>query len=81
MSPMQAQFSTLIRLPEVIRITGLKRSSIYARIDRKSRYFDPTFPLPVHLSPTGKGSVAWPLAEVVGWVEQRIAASRNRSAA
>ncbi|WP_223821066.1 AlpA family phage regulatory protein [Burkholderia contaminans] len=31
-------------MPRVIELTGLKRSSIYYRMNPHSRYYDPTFP-------------------------------------
>ncbi|WP_371263941.1 helix-turn-helix transcriptional regulator [Nitrosomonas sp. Nm58] len=37
-----------------MQLTGLSRSSIYARINSNSSSFDPSFPLPVKLSPTPK---------------------------
>lgn len=65
----------LVRLMTVINVTGLKRSSIYNRINPSSKYFDPTFPKPVSLasSPDIRGAVAWVLAEVEAWVEARLA--------
>jgi prophage regulatory protein len=61
----------LIRRPEVQEITGLSRSGIYARIDPDSSGFDPTFPKQINL---GGRSVGWVLAEVEGWIAQRVAA-------
>ncbi|MFS1292056.1 helix-turn-helix transcriptional regulator [Pseudomonas piscis] len=62
--------NTIIRMPEVEKITGLARSTIYKRLKA-----DPTFPRPVHLSNANtRGSpVGFVLAEVQGWVRQRIA--------
>ena len=57
-----------IRLPEVISITGMSRSSIYARIN------DGTFVKPVKLGPRLIGFVE---AEVYEWVEKKIAESRQ----
>lgn len=51
----------LIRLPEVIRITGLSKSRIYAI---------PSFPRAVLLN---ERAVAWVKSEVDAWIEQRIA--------
>jgi len=55
----------LIRLPEVIRQTGLARSSIYDGIR------DSKFPRPVPLC--GR-NVAWVSTEVAQWIADRIAA-------
>lgn len=59
---------TLIRLPEVKRISGLSRSSIYARCR------DGRFPSAIDL---GGRAVAWIEQEVRDWVEQRIRDSRS----
>lgn len=65
----------LIRMPEVTRLTGLKRTTVYKRLKE-----DPTFPKPVPLSDsTARGApVAWVLGEVQAWVNERIA-SRGRA--
>jgi prophage regulatory protein len=55
----------LIRLPEVLRKTGLKQSTCYAEIKNG------TFPKPV---PLGVYAVAWIEDEVDAWVEKRIEA-------
>ncbi|MFK7604909.1 MULTISPECIES: helix-turn-helix transcriptional regulator [unclassified Pseudomonas] len=62
--------NTIIRFPEVEAITGLARATVYKRLKD-----DPTFPRPVSLSNSkSRGSpVGFVLAEVQGWVRQRIA--------
>ncbi|MBA4500877.1 AlpA family transcriptional regulator [Marinobacterium marinum] len=54
----------IIKLAEVIRVTGLSRSSIYRKINEKS------FPSPVSL---GHKSVGWVEDEVQQWILERIA--------
>lgn len=54
----------LMRMNEVIRITGLSRSSIYDRMNAG------LFPKSVSL---GCRSVAWVESEVMDWVENQIA--------
>jgi len=66
----------LIRRQQVELMTGLKRSSIYGRMNPQCKQYDPDFPKPVSLSAGGKGSVAWIASEVNAWIEGRIAASR-----
>ena len=63
--------ATLIRMPELLALTGLQRATVYKRLKD-----DPTFPRPVPLSDsTARGApVAWVLAEVQEWVKSRIAA-------
>ncbi|MGH6824359.1 helix-turn-helix transcriptional regulator [Methyloceanibacter sp.] len=50
-----------IRLDEVKHLTGISRSSIYARED---------FPRPVKI---GKHATAWLEHEVQAWIERRVA--------
>jgi len=66
--PVEVKFIRLIRLPEVIRQTGLARSSIYDGIRAG------TFPKPVPLC--GR-NVAWVESECQKWITDRIAASRG----
>lgn len=60
----------IIRMPEVEKITSLKRPTIYKRLKD-----DPTFPRPVPLTDsTARGApVGFVLAEVQEWVRSRIA--------
>jgi len=67
----------LLRLPEVMTITGYGRSSIYAMLDEKNPRHSGDFPKPVRLSPTGKGAVAWPSNEIEAWVKRRIESRDN----
>jgi len=55
---------TILRRPQVERVTGLKRSSIYAHMA------EGTFPRPIKL---GRKSVGWIEAEIVEWQKRRIA--------
>ncbi|WP_423709280.1 helix-turn-helix transcriptional regulator [Undibacterium sp. WLX3042] len=66
----------LLRRQQVELMTGLKRSSIYGRMNPQCKQYDPSFPKPVSLSVAGKGSVAWIASEVDAWIAGRIAASR-----
>jgi len=57
------QDTKLFRLPQVREITGLGRSTIYAKIKAGE------FPAPVNL---GTRAVAWRSTDVTGWVDSRI---------
>lgn len=57
----------ILRLPDVIRVTGLGRSTIYQRIA------DGSFPKPISL---GGRAVGWIADEIDIWINERIAASR-----
>ena len=52
-----------LRLPEVIKISGYRRTSIYEMIKAGN------FPAPVHLGPR---AVAWLESEVEAWMQERI---------
>ncbi|MBR7782606.1 helix-turn-helix transcriptional regulator [Undibacterium luofuense] len=67
----------LLRRVQVEALTGLKRSSIYGRLNPNCKQFDKTFPRPISLSPTNRGSVAWLEVEVMAWIQGRIIASRG----
>jgi prophage regulatory protein len=58
---------TIIRLRDVMKLTGLKRSSLYSAIQKAD------FPKQVSI---GARSVGWISTEVEAWVGKRIAASR-----
>ncbi len=62
----------LIRLPEVLRRVGLKKSSVYDYIQRG------WFPRPV---PLGVRSVAWNSADIDAWITNRIAAGSQQDGA
>lgn len=71
-SPIFDASTTLIRMPEVERIVGIKRSTIYKLMQRT----DSDFPQPVKLSNSNaRGApVAWVLSEVQAWTRGRIEA-------
>ncbi|GGC79516.1 AlpA family transcriptional regulator [Vreelandella lutescens] len=71
METLNAKPMTLLRLKQVIAITGLSRSSIYSMLDENSSSYDPDFPKQVKI---GKKSVAWVENEVDQWIGKRIAA-------
>ncbi|KVS12345.1 hypothetical protein WK29_17675 [Burkholderia vietnamiensis] len=59
------------RLPRVIELTGLRRSSIYNRMDSRSPYYDSTFPRCFSLSTSESGAVGWDEEEIKAWVAAR----------
>ena len=56
----------LLRLPAVLHLTGLARSTVYRMVA------DHTFPAPVRIA---KRAVAWRRDELQRWTEQRPPAS------
>ena len=67
---MQTKFR-IVKRPEVEAITGLSRSSIYAKME------DGSFPRAVKLS---QRAVGWLAHEVQEWLENRVSTTRQRSA-
>ena len=57
----------LVRLPTVISMTGLGRSTIYRFVA------DGSFPRPVHLGPR---AVAWRWSDLEQWVQSRSSSAR-----
>lgn len=53
---------SILRLPGVLKLTGLGRSTIYRLVARRE------FPAPVRLT---KRSVGWPRQDVDRWCESR----------
>jgi prophage regulatory protein len=64
----------ILRIDEVANRTGLKRSTIYDRLNPKSPRFDLTFPKQISI---GTGSVGWIESEIQDWLESRIKAGRR----
>ena len=58
----------ILRLPKVIELTGLARSTIYHKIAEE------TFPPPIKLSKRASG---WLESEVNDWIESQILLSRS----
>jgi len=60
----------ILRLPQVIKITGLGRSTIYRDISLGN------FPKPIKL---GVKSTGWLSSDISGWIESRIEASNKET--
>lgn len=61
----------LLRISEVLEVTGLRRSTLYSQIRRGE------FPAPVKIGPRAS---AWRLDEVQDWIESLSVASSDREA-
>ena len=57
----------IMRLPEVIQMTGLSRSTIYLRMAKGS------FPQTISL---GERAVGWLLSDIEAWLDARVVASK-----
>ncbi|MFC7433155.1 helix-turn-helix transcriptional regulator [Hydrogenophaga bisanensis] len=71
----------ILRLKQLIALTGLCRSSIYNRLNPRSASYDHTFPQPFNLSacPGKRGAVGFLESEVQAWIEARVQTSRGRA--
>lgn len=61
----------LIRITEVMLRTGLKRATIYDRLNPKSERYDPSFPKQRKLNKNcllATGAVGWLESEVDAWI-------------
>jgi prophage regulatory protein len=67
-SIMAVQYRTIIKRKQVEAITGLSRSTIYAKLDPKSKQHDPDFPKALSL---GAQSVGWYSDEIQNWIDTR----------
>ncbi|RBB37571.1 AlpA family transcriptional regulator [Burkholderia reimsis] len=66
----KATVGKIARLPRVEELTGLKHSSIHNRMNKRSKYYDPTFPQSFSLGADG-GAVGWDEEKVMAWVAAR----------
>jgi prophage regulatory protein len=67
-TPATSGAERLLRLPDVEKLVGLRKSAIYAGVKAK------TFPAPVIL---GSRAVAWPESAIQAWIAERIKQSRG----
>jgi len=58
----------VLRISDVIAITGLCRSSIYNKLNSKSPYYDQDFPKPFKL---GLRSVGWLESDIKKWILEK----------
>jgi prophage regulatory protein len=61
-----------IRLPELLKLVSMGRSTLYDKLDEKSKRYDSTFPKPVK---DGRRTM-WIEHEVQAWIERLINRSR-----
>lgn len=67
-NPSNSSPEKLLRLPAVMAIVGLQKSSIYEGVKNG------TFPAPIKLS---RRAVCWPESHIAAWVDERIHHARN----
>ena len=65
---MESQYTSMLRISEVCRRTGLSKSQIHRLVSEMG------FPKPIRLS---KRAVAFVAADVEAWLQERITATRE----
>ncbi|HRB84612.1 MAG TPA: AlpA family phage regulatory protein [Acinetobacter johnsonii] len=65
MNQEQSKDLKILRLPAVTDISGLSRSTIYEKLNPRSRRYDKKFPKPIKL---GSASVGWFQHEIFQWL-------------
>lgn len=73
MSVNQKSPNTILRLKKLKEKMGISSSTIYNKLNPRSKYFDEMFPKPIRL---GLSSVGWLESEVDAWLSHRVNASR-----
>lgn len=56
----------VIRLPRLLQILGISRSTVYLKINQQSKYYDKKFPRPIKL---GEKAIGWMLQDVLDYLE------------
>ena len=69
--PSMPQIPRMISIQQVEDCIGLSSSTIYDMLNKRSKRYDPTFPVQVKIT---KGRVAWVESEVAQWIERKMAA-------
>ena len=67
----------VLRLPEASQKTGLRRSSIYNRLNPKSPHYDASFPKPIPLGNGKLPPIGFVESEIDSWIAGQIIKSRQ----
>lgn len=67
-----------IRLPEVLRMLPISKSTWYDRLNPRSPAYDPLAPQPFKLGSSERSPSVWWYSEIIAYLEAHAAASRNR---
>ncbi len=66
-----------LRAQDMCELLGEKKSAFYGRMNPNASNFDPTFPLPIPMSPSGKGPKRWKAGDVIAWLNACEAAANT----
>ncbi len=67
-SKIDEQFQLLLSIEDISALTRMGRATIYRKMDRKHRNFDPTFPRPIDV---GVATTLWRYNDIKEWVLNR----------
>lgn len=56
----------IIRIKKLQEIIGLSRSTIYEKMNKKSKRYDQNFPKPIKLS---SSAIGWLISDIEAWLE------------
>ncbi len=63
-----ASHAKVLRMKDLVSTCGLSRSTIYDKMDSKSRRYDPSFPKPLKL---GLSAIGWIEQDILCWLESK----------
>lgn len=58
-----------LRLPAVKQKIGLSKSAVYQKLDPNSKYYDPSFPVPVKI---GARAIAFSSDSIDSWIASKL---------
>lgn len=61
----------ILKINEVLELTSLSRATHFAKLNAKSKSYDPDYPKPIKLGPRSVGYVE---QEVIDWLRARMEA-------
>jgi prophage regulatory protein len=79
--PLKGKIMAILRLKQVASLLSISKSSIYERLNPRSRRYDPTFPKRISLSNASGGAVGFLQEDVNAWIASRVGASRPEQTA
>ena len=65
------QCPRVLRLQEVLDLISISRASHFAKLDKESKSYDPTYPKPISV---GKRSMRYVEKEIVEWLTMQMEA-------
>jgi len=58
-----------LRLPAVKQKISLSKTAVYQKLDPNSKYYDPSFPVPVKI---GARAIAWSSDAIDSWIASKL---------